>query len=463
MTHFVPWRRDRVPLSSSSICLLLELDAPRQGKKNTDGRMDALPYRTYGRKTSSSSRNGRLSWISERRHQTWVSAYNYGKLSYQVLDIIFLHVSQMILSKVYMTMPTRIKTTTSTMILDCHAGSMHQRCLSFFFAMALLCSFRVPSAFGSLAPPPRTITITTITTTTIRSALSLRGGKSSNDNNPIELNPHWVPPGRGGSNPHQVWLETQQTYNDQSFVTYENVGLEPPSQSSPASSARDRFVNHVTQFHQTSPSLSVCAWSCLAISILWQIPACEPFLRNWFICSRQNVGTFHRFPSVLLSTISHASLKHLAVNIFALVTAGPVVQRSLSTTRWPLWPMLVGAGMAGSTMFLTFGGRHGSCLGLSGVTLALVAMQARIFPTRQLGLVIGVIPVKLPAEYLLWGLLTWSLLGSFVSRPDDGIAHLTHLGGLLFGMAYYELWRNRRQWQPQVRKYRKLLPRGFHY
>jgi membrane associated rhomboid family serine protease len=328
------------------------------------------------------------------------------------------------------TMPTIIKTTTgtgtSTMILDCHTSMMRQRRFPFLFSMALLlCSFRAHSVLGSLAP-----------TTTTRSALSIRGGKSH-----IELNPNWVPP---GPNPHQVWLETQQTYNDQSFVTYENVGR-PQSPS-----ARDRVVNYVSQLHQKSPSLSISAFSCIVVFVSWQISHLEPLLRIFFTCSRQNLMK-GRLISLLLSAVSHASFKHLAVNLLALLTAGPVVQQSLSTTRWPLWPLLVGAAMAGSTMFLALGGPHGSCLGLSGVTLSLVAMQARIFPNRQLGLVIGVIPVRLQAEYLLWGLLAWSVFGSLLSR-QDGVAHLTHLGGLLFGMAYYELWRNRRLWQPKVRK-----------
>jgi membrane associated rhomboid family serine protease len=336
-------------------------------------------------------------------------------------------------------MATIIKTSTGTSTSTSTGTMMRQRRFPFLVSMALLCSFRVHSVFGSLSP----ITVT-VTVKETRSALSIRGGNSPKS--PIELNPNWVPPGR---NPHEVWLETQQTYNDQSFVTYENVG----HRQSP--SARDRFVNYVSQLHQTSPSLSISALACIVVFLLWQIPPLEPLLRMFFTCSRQNLRR-GRFPSVLLSAISHASFKHLAVNLLALLTVGPVVQQSLntstitSTSRWPLWPLLVGAAMAGSTMFLALGGHHGSSLGLSGVTMSLVAMHARMFPNRQLGLVIGIIPVRLHAEFILWGLLAWSVFGC-LSR-QDGVAHLTHLGGLLFGMAYYELWHNRRLWQPKVRK-----------
>jgi hypothetical protein len=170
-----------------------------------------------------------------------------------------------LLSNDHIAMPTIIKTTTgaSTMILDCHASTntntstMRQRRFPFLFALTLLCSFRVDSVLGTLAP----------TTSITRSALSLRGGTlflyESNPNY-VEVNPNWVPP---GPNPHHVWLGTQQTYNnqDQSSVTYENVGSRPQSPL-----ARDRLVNYASQLHQSSPSLSISALACIVVFVLWQ-------------------------------------------------------------------------------------------------------------------------------------------------------------------------------------------------
>ena len=68
------------------------------------------------------------------------------------------------------------------------------------------------------------------------------------------------------------------------------------------------------------------------------------------------------------------------------------------------------------------------------------------FPNEILGiLVAGIIPVRMSANQLLQLTVLWSILGTLVAltgRPQK-IAHSAHLGGLLFGMTYHELWRRR--------------------
>ncbi len=85
-------------------------------------------------------------------------------------------------------------------------------------------------------------------------------------------------------------------------------------------------------------------------------------------------------------------------------------------------------------------------MGLSGVTMSLIAINARLHPQRVFGIVVGVFPVRLPAEHMLQILLIGSLVGSF--SQGLRIAHLAHLGGLLFGMLYYKLYLNNaaRKW-----------------
>jgi membrane associated rhomboid family serine protease len=248
---------------------------------------------------------------------------------------------------------------------------------------------------------------------------SLRGGQTGNS--PYGLNPSWVPSPTQERNEHEAWIDSQ-TYNTHNVK-----------------SALTRPRRYLSQLHQTSPSLFFSALSCVVVFLLWQIPSISPLLQNYFVCSRNNLHS-GRFPSIILSAISHTSLIHLAVNLMALLNVGPAVERALAMSGWPLWHFLLGAASAGSMLFLLVG--SGSCVGLSGVTLALVAMEARIYPTRILGIVIGIFPVRMRAENLLKTLLAWSLLGSFSRRSD--IAHLVHLGGLLFGMLYYEIWNGRK-------------------
>jgi membrane associated rhomboid family serine protease len=91
-------------------------------------------------------------------------------------------------------------------------------------------------------------------------------------------------------------------------------------------------------------------------------------------------------------------------------------------------------------------------MGLSDVTMALLAVYARIFPRQNLGIFLaGVIPVRMPASRLLNVVAAWSCAGCLLSRvraPATNVGHAAHLGGIVFGLAYYEAWIRRREWQP---------------
>jgi len=143
------------------------------------------------------------------------------------------------------------------------------------------------------------------------------------------------------------------------------------------------------------------------------------------------------------------------MNLMAFTSFGPPLRQTLKATNWPLWPLVVGAAMSGSMVFLIKG--RGACLGLSGVTLAFLALQAKLFPDRQLGTVLGVFLVKVPAHLALKLLLIVSALGSL--DRSSSVAHLAHLGGLLYGMAYYELWLRRNWLRKFSRQVQTMFPR----
>lgn len=95
-------------------------------------------------------------------------------------------------------------------------------------------------------------------------------------------------------------------------------------------------------------------------------------------------------------------------------------------------------------------------MGLSGVTLAFLALQARLTPEREFALALmGILPVRMPAQVALICLLVWSLIGSFARKSR--VAHVAHLGGLLFGMGYYELWMRRNKLRSVSCKGRTML------
>lgn len=268
-----------------------------------------------------------------------------------------------------------------------------------------------------------------------RHELKLRGGSSYNSG-AIELNPEYhsyVPP----SNEHEAWLQQQQQLEQQNQPStakpFQQTSFSMPRPRNNNASLVKRIQESLEELHQVSPSLFWTTISCVTIFILWQIPSLQRLLLQTFVCSRSNIVRTNG-ASLVLSAVSHESFHHLLVNLFTLFRIGPTVKQQIIPRR-SMWPLLLGSAVGSNALFAA-GRPKGSCMGLSGVTMALIAIQAKAFPKQVFGVVLGVFPVSLPAERILEILFLVSLAGTFVRRSR--IAHLTHLGGLLCGVLYYE-------------------------
>jgi membrane associated rhomboid family serine protease len=268
----------------------------------------------------------------------------------------------------------------------------------------------------------------------------LRGGNLNyNRNQHIELNPQYESKSPSPSPPvhtneHQEWLrlqlqqqlQIQQPQNTHAFQR--QVANE---------SIFSRMRQYMINLKKASPSVFWTALSCIGIFILWQIPLAIPLLLKSCVCSRSNIIQAAGLP-LFLAAISHASLYHLLANLFTLCSIAPGVY---SVTKSPLWPLLLGSAVFSNAVFVGLR-RSGSCLGLSGVTMSVIAVQARGVPNRVYSFLLGgILPISLPANQILQALLAVSLVGSFMR--NSRIAHLVHLAGLIFGVLYYELYVNR--------------------
>jgi membrane associated rhomboid family serine protease len=195
----------------------------------------------------------------------------------------------------------------------------------------------------------------------------------------------------------------------------------------------------IVPFYRRDPISFVVLATCMSIFVMWQIPSCQGFLERYFILSRRRI-----FPNILTSTVSHANLVHLFCNIVAFLHFAPVVQRALSQSSWTFWLFLIGAALVSSTTFVTFSTQPG--LGLSGVTMALLAFYCKLYPQASVGIYMaGIIPLRIPAHQLLVSSLLSSVLGTLFDTPyqRSRVAHASHLGGLLFGVGYFELWKQK--------------------
>lgn len=213
---------------------------------------------------------------------------------------------------------------------------------------------------------------------------------------------------------------------------------------------------YLIRLHRTSPTLYYGTISSILIFIASQIPSrkLSKLLQDHFINSRRNLrkGRYH---TILTSALNHSTFMHLALNLYGFHMFGKSVLPMLSRNGMSLSLYCVLA-VVFSNLFFSAVHPLGSCLGLSGVTLSLLALDAKVYPGKIIGFLVRFIPIQCPAQYALIGLLVWSsfmTLAMMNGGGGDGVAHATHLGGLLWGVIAYEMmsrgvWNNvfRRNW-----------------
>ena len=296
------------------------------------------------------------------------------------------------------------------------------------------------------------------------------GGSFHKQGGAIELNPAFQGSNPSFKNEHEEWLQQQEQepydtlFHQRSSVTIPRKNHKQQDSSSIVS----KITNYFVALHHNSPSLCWTMISCLTVFGMWQVSRFtkqpNSILSLWFVNSRYNTRRTLG-ASLVLSSLSHMAPYHLVINLMALGQFGPRVQRLLqqSSSRRrsfvtttphgnhvPLWPLLVSSAIVSNLAQIGLTNRPGggSSLGLSGVTMALSAVQARAEPTRRFAVLLGgVFPISLQAHQMLLTMILLSLGGHLMtflpqhrggSGGGNNIAHMAHLGGLLFGIVYYE-------------------------
>ena len=129
----------------------------------------------------------------------------------------------------------------------------------------------------------------------------------------------------------------------------------------------------------------------------------------------------------------HGGFLHLAFNMLMLFVFGPAVEERLGSRGFGLYYFVCGLGGAVLSfgMMLTTPGV--SVVGASGAVYGVALAYAMFWPDRRIFVFPLPIPVKV--KWLVIFLAALSLLSALLG-PRDGIAHLAHLGGFLFGFVY---------------------------
>jgi len=153
----------------------------------------------------------------------------------------------------------------------------------------------------------------------------------------------------------------------------------------------------------------------------------------------------------------HGGIFHLLFNMFALWIFGCELERYWGTRVFVKYALITGIGAGVSTVIVS-PNLGIPTIGASGLVYGVLLAYGLFFPNRLIYLYF-LFPIKAKYFVLIFGAIE---LYASLSGSSDNIAHLAHLGGMLFGffyLKYYSILYNLRRYYYESK--RRRLRRKF--
>jgi len=134
----------------------------------------------------------------------------------------------------------------------------------------------------------------------------------------------------------------------------------------------------------------------------------------------------------------HAGLLHLLANMLMLFVFGPAVEHRLGGRAFLLFYLYCGIGAAVFSLLLSgvMSSAAAPVMGASGAVLGVGVAFAMLWPDAEL--LVFPLPMPVKARTFILVLVGLDIVLSQVA-PNDGIAHLAHIGGAGFGYLFFRL------------------------
>jgi membrane associated rhomboid family serine protease len=132
----------------------------------------------------------------------------------------------------------------------------------------------------------------------------------------------------------------------------------------------------------------------------------------------------------------HAGLLHLLANMLMLYVFGTAVESRMGSRNFILYYLFCGAGAAVFSLLLAGVMPVGAFIGASGAVLGVAVAFAYFWPEAEL--IVFPIPFPIKARTLVIGLVVLDVIASRL-WPNDGVAHLAHVGGAMFGYLFFRV------------------------
>ena len=159
---------------------------------------------------------------------------------------------------------------------------------------------------------------------------------------------------------------------------------------------------------------------------------------------------FH-FWQPLTYMFMHGGLGHIFFNMFALWMFGGIIERTLGQKRYLVFYFVCGLGAAltqevvqwAHVSFMDDVTAYYTCtVGASGAIYGILLAFGMLYPDERM--FIFPLPVPIKAKWFVCGYVVIELF-SAMSQAGDGVAHVAHLGGMLFGWLLLHYWRRHPQ------------------
>jgi membrane associated rhomboid family serine protease len=130
----------------------------------------------------------------------------------------------------------------------------------------------------------------------------------------------------------------------------------------------------------------------------------------------------------------HSGWAHIFFNMLALFLFGIQLEQRMGSTEFLIYYFVCGIGAGIATVFINSAAGMGlvPVVGASGAIFALLLAFAAYFPDARI-FIFGILPMRAPVAVALYAGIE---IVSQLAVPRSGVAHLTHLSGLVFGYLY---------------------------
>jgi membrane associated rhomboid family serine protease len=182
--------------------------------------------------------------------------------------------------------------------------------------------------------------------------------------------------------------------------------------------------------------------NCLIFLATYLIPKVNTLLGTYGQLFWVGSPNFHIYQFVSYMFL-HGSFSHLFFNMFALWMFGRTLEYELGTKRFLIYYFVCGIGAALFQIAVAWAASeyYFTMLGASGATMGLLMAFGVMHPNNQIFIFPFPMPIK--AKWFVIGYIILEVLQGW-GVSGDGIAHFAHVGGMLWGWALLQYWKNKR-------------------